>query len=662
MRSLVFALLCVGNMAAAQITSGLGLVDPNQAEKEQEVFEDEARRIERYNEFIRNQNQKTQQAIDGLDAALRAAWERQRPKNNVQGNSSIQRQSGGITIIQEAPRQPNSQSEILRRRQVQKKIEAQRARQVQQRAEREERRKIEEERRREQERLRRAEEERRRQEQYNAVRATEYGREGPRTQRLSNEASWRTHEGADMLDRAHTADNLMRKEYANNFSNGHSMAGISPASGKHRIGSLRSRGRVAITGLDQDAIPWATMHKDALPWSEWGKNTETVPVLPPIPIKKPVDPTIDGVEQWRDLKERLGEEKLNPIIQLVAHETGNHFPDLLYYPEKKEYSMYDYNTNKLMSFSEDGERFTIHELKEKDDGLKEMWQNLKRTRAEAGFNALNMVESKVTVAPGESEGEKVKWEGKAMGIIGTSISDQKAGINIGDVNGSINYKGNSNEAEVKSEVQLGDVADMLKGEKAEYVESDKFELDIEGSLCAKVKIYENSSEIKHREFNLKSNGASLGYGYNIGRGLTVEGNGEISGSARMSGLGAKAGVGVNVSVAKVGGQGEIMYISKGKTYFFKAKSEFKVGYSYELQKFWGVEAQRDKEKKESEKSRKGGIISGEGNIGSLPLVLGMGLEYSYQDNEMALKSFNDKISGVRSGVGAGFGGGGGSGR
>lgn len=638
MRIIILALfICSFSFQAFSQQNPLGLsTNAEIAEKDAYIAEQERLRRERDNEFYRNQQQKLEKSLDNLDQRLSSWLESKIPnKQKTQNQNEIpnQQRVGGITYVQEPPRssskQKRSRPESDRKRQREAEHQEWLKNLNEQIAQ-------EKELERERERIRQEEEQRRRQEHYNAVRTAEYMREGRRTEMLSNEAHWRTHEGADILDRTHSSSNLMRKEISNNFSSSNK-----PVQSNHRISSLRSRGLFTTDGeINHHAIPWATMHADAIPWEEWGKRVPSTNIITiELPERKNAKPILDGKERWKELSERLGEDKMNSIIHVVAKETGNNFPYLNYDSTQHKYYMYDYDTSKYMTISEDGKVFTVHTLKEKNDSLKDLFLNLKNWQIKAGYNALNIIKSDITISPFlPNSQEHAKWEGSVMGI-GTFFSSKKMGVNGMGAQASIDITGDNKAVNFKIDKTIdNNIQDLIhKKNEDDKNEVSNSKLEIEGHIRAQLKMYENSSEIEHRTLYLSpdNRGVSIGSGYNIGRGLSAKTEYALS----ISNLGVSQSIGANTNIAKVGGFFWGMRKFGNSTCFLSVHPESKVGFSYKYMLKGG-------EKKEKEKGNSNTDVlhmSREHNVGGFPLVFGIDVSVVCQSDDSVQKAFYEQI-------------------
>ena len=211
-----------------------------------------------------------------------------------------------------------------------------------------------------------AEERRQREQKRSEIIAYEYMREGERVQRLSDEAYYRTHQGADILNQTHTASMLMRQTMDNNFGNG------ATERTQHRIRPLKRR----TNGfrLDPNAIPWATMNKNAQPWENWRKNfRETyLPISIPEPevalnsVNSEPRVFLTSPQQWEDMERRIPPERFDMIRAVIYDVNKGVFPSVYYDAKDHTYKMLMLDQHRIMVLDEDGSRLAIQELKEKN--------------------------------------------------------------------------------------------------------------------------------------------------------------------------------------------------------------------------------------------------------------------------------------------------------
>lgn len=403
----------------------------------------------------------------------------------------------------------------------------------------------------------------------------------------------------------------------------------------------------------------ALIKENVLPWEEYSKNARHV--------NMPSDSSahsqnreviLSGREQWAEVSRKLGFQRMDKIIQVVAHETGNHFPDLLYNKEEKEYYMFDYPTGKYMRFSEDGEKFSIHRVIDKNDKLdiKTAIENLKEFQINGGFDVSEKVKFDATItpfAPGDKEHAKFEWKYKA---IGASISDSKVGGKVGKTEIEADYTDKKDKISVKKEFKHEiplTIKSKTEGEIGDSSKKDKLAVENEMYLRGKLKLIENSSEIQHQVLYLKSDVPSYGFGYNIGRGITAKAEAEYVSSIDKKGLSSSAGAKAGVTLAKVGGYmlGIANVPETGKVCFMTVHPELKVGYSIKGKWALGQKtnaksrstSKNDGEKKGNDKKE----VSKERNFGYLPLAIGTGLEVSCQNSEDATRAFYEKIKGEK---------------
>lgn len=398
----------------------------------------------------------------------------------------------------------------------------------------------------------------------------------------------------------------------------------------------------------------ALVKENVLLWEEYSKNAGHISMpSDSSALSQNREVILSGREQWAEVSRKLGSQRMNQIIQVVAHETGNHFPDLLYDKEEKEYFMFDYPTGKYMRFSEDGKKFTIHLVIDKNDKLdiKTAIENLKEFKLNGGLDVPGKVRFDATITPFASgDKEHAKFEGKYKAI-GASVSDSKIGGKVGKTEIEADYTDKiSGKNEHKLEIPLS-INSKKEGEMEKSGNEDKFAVEKEIHLRGKLKLIENSSELQHQVLYLNSDAPSYGFGYNIGRGITAKAEAEYVSSIDKKGLSSSAGAKAEVTLAKVGGYmlGMSNVPETGKVCFITVHPELKVGYS--IKGKWALgkttkaksrgTSKNDGEKKGNDKKE----VSAERNFGYLPLTIGTGLEVSCQNREDATRAFYEKIKG-----------------
>lgn len=393
----------------------------------------------------------------------------------------------------------------------------------------------------------------------------------------------------------------------------------------------------------------ALIKEIVLPWEEYSKNARHVNMpSDSSALSQNREVILSGREQWAEVSRKLGPQRMDKIIQVVAHETGNHFPDLLYNKGEKEYYMFDYPTGKYMRFSEDGKEFSIHLVIDKNDKLdiKTAIENLKEFQINGGFDVSEKVKFDATItpfAPGDKEHAKFEWKYKA---IGASISDSKVGGKVGETEIEADYTDTKDKISVKKEFKS-----KKEGEMGDSSKKDKLAVENEMHLRGKLKLIENSSEIQHQVLYLKSDVPSYGFGYNIGMGITAKAGAEYVVSMDKKGLSSSAGAKAEVTLAKGGVYvlGMANVPETGKVCFMTVHPELKVGYS--IKGKWALgknnkskssgTSKNDGDKKGNDQKE----VSTERNFGYLPLAIGTGLEVSCQNSEDATRAFYEKIKG-----------------
>lgn len=556
MKAILLTLLLVPSMAVAQYSD--------------EWMQTEAD----INAYLQQNAQHTQSVISGLESKVSAGIRRASQSNNSQ--------SSGMRISVDAQRKAQRDADHRAwLEQRQEEIREQQRRQA------------------ERERLRQEEERRRREAQYQAVYATEYIRAGARADRLTQEARWRTGEGAELMDRMHDEKRLMTASTEKNFSSSASPRG-------HRMRPLTRRLQ---HGLSPDAIPRTAMTADARPWSEWSQYVPPMRIAPP-PVTRVKSPqsVLDSDGQWAELESRLGRERAEQIRYAAFDACGGRMPDLRYDSGDGRYVMFNPESHKIITIDPDGKSMTIHQLTEKDDSIWALWRNIKESASlSLDFNAIGgKISSRTSITPGSDK--EVASNELTIGGMGARVSDKgyqaKAGnLSVGQDFGKDGVK-----------------ADVTFGDKRESTAL------LDGSISTKIKLYENSSEIKHSILYFADNAStpSIGMGYNVGFGATVKGSAKASMTLDESKgkLSYSREVKGEVSVAKAGTQVQMMYrppLYKGMC-FATLSGEAKVGYEYKYKSGSG-------KKIEGEKSV---------NLGKLPLTLsGAGHFRCYSPEDIA---------------------------
>lgn len=611
-------LLFSATAAAGQTPYGLNGNRPDYEVRE--IMEDRERE-QRINRFIEENNRRTQQSIDGLEDKLRNAMRRNSPATGSQPQGGTAPRGGlQFSVDRPAPR-AKGQTRKQRDEQRRRERDAEHRRWLEER-----RQQIAEQRRRD------AERERRRREReaelarlrYDTNYRAEYARTAGYYARKSDEAHWRTHEGAEILDATHRAENLMYGPVEKNFEQGAGTAGRG-----HRLKTIRRR-RPAVTGLDSHAIPYGTMAANARPWSEWRASAVVVDSIPRPHGGTKLRINLSSPGQWRRLAEEIPPELMSNLRAAIYHESDGNIPGLVYEPGRRLYYLYVPENRKIISFPVDGTEITVHSLTEKDDRLAEMWSTIKKSaKFSAGFNALGMIDSKVSFTPGKGE-----VEGKMnAGPAGVSLSESGIGLKAGKAEAKADF--GKEEVSVSTEIYK-DRTPVGKKEKPEIKDSEKKKKlipEIKGELAAEIKLYENSSEIRHKKIYLSSSSSMPSFAIEGSVGAGVEAKASASASAGVNtkvpgGNGLEAKVQGDLNFARAGV--EVTVMQKPPLYngmcFLTVGTKAKAGYSYMLK--FGKEATpasaNDGEKAE-------GIASV--NLGAIPLSLtGMaGLKCYYTD-------------------------------
>ena len=441
---------------------------------------------------------------------------------------------GGIQITNDPPRTTPHRKGNSRRQQEELR---QRQRDNEHRAWLEERREQQREaarRQRERERLRAEEDFHHRQQIKAEVSATEYIREGARTQRLSDAAEWRTHEGADILDRTHTASGLMRRGMGNNFGDG------TISGNRHRMRPLKRKDDGF--RLDPHAIPWATMAADAQPWENWRENLKVtyLPYSVPAPETNLKESTpeprvlLTSPQQWSDIEQRIPSERFDMIKAVIYDVNGGVFPQLSYNPDTKQYEMLMLDKKRILKLDEDGGKLTIETRTEKDNSVK------------------NALESVSLSANAETTGMTILGADTNMKI-GSSYTPFKGKVSENAGIGNLKVKpGEKDYLEYKQTIRENNL-EKEKG-KDSYILTDKSkkqEIGTKASLSANTTLVEKPS-LKTETFYFGGVSEKVALGWERGvAGPKVKANAKFE--SRVSTKGIKHTASVNAEATLIEG-------------------------------------------------------------------------------------------------------------
>lgn len=591
---ILMILIIIPITSLGQITVRGGILGERREEEILEVLEEAAQREERINEYIRQQERDAQKRAEQIERGLLNAIQRNAPAPKAT-NATTVRRSGGLTISTDnsSVRTTSTRTARANQRKLQRKQEHQEWLK-QRREEIEEQRRRQEERRRREELRRRQEEERRRQETYNRVYATEYQRAGLNSKRLSDKADWRVGEGAEIMDRTHSAKSLMQTPVHRNFD-----AKTAHSTKKHGIRSLSHR-RVAIKGLDSHAIPWGTMKETARPWDEWyTRKQESLRIIIPSEPAKPVIP-IDSTGIWKHMIENLGLERTNQIRSVLKYECDV-IPNVWYETYDGCYHYYDAQNRKIIKISDN--EVTINQLEENDDNkFKDIVDNVLDASISAGYKAPLSMSSEVSLSPRalielgkneKGEGKDEKREGKELLQFKASIGPLGANIKAetGKDSTAISTKPSS-RASIKGELEVNNndtkTSISKNGIDISYKKTEKEEdeepIEIKGYAGLKAKLFENNSEKTTRTYHLSDNKnrfiQGYGIGHTIGMGLKIEG--EAEGYAEVTK--SRQGVGFTVSGEATVAQASLhttVMLNKGNgVCFLAAESGGELGFAF----------------------------------------------------------------------------------
>lgn len=442
-------------------------------------------------------------------------WQPELPQGRPQGSSrGAQQPRGGIQFSSDSPRpaQRRNNNTAVRKQQQQR---AQHQAWLQ---ERRERREQAEQRRRREEQRRREAELMRRQQIYNAAYVVADAVAAQRAAQLTAEARWRTGEGAQILDRTHTAKRLMTADTSKNFGNG-------TVAGRHRLGALSTAKKGF---LDSHSIPWATMSKDAKPWSEWEKDCRKVyavaispePPLPPVKIQSP-DP-------WNELLQNVPEGRTDMFKAVVYFANDGVIPPIYYDTDAKKYLMVSDDENKVFAIAPDGSEIDMLTLTEKDDSFYDLVKNIKNLSVEASATMAGFNKGGTLKPFGGDDNAK------------REISDGSASMKLNDKEISASYKGEG--AKVSAGVSV-DGLSLSASEKMNITkyspdkemkdEKDAKDTDFGVSLSVDLDFFKSSAKVERKSYSLSDLGIATGHDWSAMGGF--EANASVSGSASVSG-------------------------------------------------------------------------------------------------------------------------------
>lgn len=478
------------------------------------------------------------------------------------------RQQGGVSSVSAKPRggiQFSSDSpQPASRRNNNTAVRKQQQR-TQHRAwleERRARRERDEQYRREVEHRRREAERIRQQQKYNAVHAVVDAAAAQHAARLTAEARWRTGEGAQILDRTHTADRLMTADTRKNFGNG-------TVAGRHRLGGLATAKKGF---LDSNSIPWGTMAKDAKPWSEWEKDCREIyaVALRPTPPLPPVK--IQSLGPWNELLQNVPEERKDMFKAVVYFANDGVIPPIYYDTDAKKFLMVSDDENKVFAIAPDGSEVDVLTLTEKDDSFSDFVKNIKNLSIEASANVAGfskdgsskpLGDEDTSVAPSEASDGTVSVKTDDKGITASYKGDgAKVGAGLSDNGLSLSASEKMNLAEHS----VG---------KKEGEDKDKKKDPYEASVCVGLDLFKSSAKVQHKSYSLGDLGVATGHDWSAMGGF--EATASLKGSASLLG---SSGVETKMSIkfAEVSLGGTLVH----KVPFYKGYVMHEVGVSGSL--------------------------------------------------------------------------------
>lgn len=463
-------------------------------------------------------------------------WQPELPQGRPQGSSrGAQQPRGGIQFSSDSPRpaQRRNNNTAVRKQQQQR---AQHQAWLQ---ERRERREQAEQRRRREEQRRREAELMRRQQIYNAAYVVADAVAAQRAAQLTAEARWRTGEGAQILDRTHTAKRLMTADTSKNFGNG-------TVAGRHRLGALSTAKKGF---LDSHSIPWATMSKDAKPWSEWEKDCRKVyavaispePPLPPVKIQSP-DP-------WNELLQNVPEGRTDMFKAVVYFANDGVIPPIYYDTDAKKYLMVSDDENKVFAIAPDGSEIDMLTLTEKDDSFSDLVKNIKSLSIEASANVAGFSkggsikpfgEEDISAHPGETSDGTVNVKTNGKGI-SASYKGEGAKVSAG-----LSDDGISLSASEKM-----NLAEHSAGKKDETGNGTKKD-PAGASVGLSLDVFKSSAKVQHKSYSLRDLGIATGHDWSAMGGFEAETS--LKGSASLSGSsGVEAKMSIKFAEGTFGG-------------------------------------------------------------------------------------------------------------
>lgn len=358
----------------------------------------------------------------------------------------------------------------------------------------------------------------RRQQIYDAAYAVADAVAAQRAARLTAEARWRTGEGAEILDRTHTAERLMTADTRKNFGSG-------AVAGRHRLGTLSTAKKGF---LDSRSIPWGTMGQDAKPWSEWEKDCREAyaVALRPQPPLQPVK--MKWSNAWEEMSHNIPPDRMNMLKAVVYFANDGVIPQMYYDTDSKKYLMVTDDEHKVFAISPDGSEVDMLTLTEKDDSFSDLVKNIKNLSVEAS----------ATMAGFNKGGTRKPFGGDDNAK--REISDGSASMKLNDKEISASYKDEG--AKVSAGVSV-DGLSLSASEKmniAKYSpdkemkdEKDAKDTDFGVSLSVDLDFFKSSAKVERKSYSLSDLGIATGHDWSAMGGF--EADASVSGSASVSG-------------------------------------------------------------------------------------------------------------------------------
>lgn len=371
---------------------------------------------------------------------------------------------------------------------------------------------------------------------YDAAYAVADAAAAQRAVRLTTEARWRTGEGAEILDRTHTAERLMTADTRKNFGSG-------AVAGRHRLGTLSTAKKGF---LDSRSIPWGTMSKDAKPWSEWEKDCREAyaVALKPVPPLEPVK--MNWSDAWEEMSHNIPPDRMNMLKAVVYFANDGVIPPMYYDTDSKKYLMVTDDEHKVFAISDDGSQIDELTLTEQDDSFSDFIKNLRNVTVDGSASI-----------PGFKGGGSLKpFAGDDMALNSMEASDGSTTVKVSGKEIATSYSGDG--AKLSGGLS-GDGVSLSASEAINLAEhhADRDDVKIQPdpagvSLGARLDLFESSAKVQRKSYSLGDLGIATGRDWNAMGG--VEADASFRGSAGISGgMGMEAKMSIKFAEGDVGG-------------------------------------------------------------------------------------------------------------